>query len=416
MAGTGRARILVVGDDMRIFLAIVRAYGRAGRQVEAFPYGPSIALKSRYVSRVHEAPGFDTRQAAWKEALKALLARERFDLVVPCSDPAIIFLDSIRGAFPQQRLAIPPAEAMDVLFDKEQTKALARKLGIPVAPAADFTAADTADSLIAGFGLPLVLKPRRTFFADKEQAREIVEIAETREELEGLLKTIEDRSRYFAEGFFVGDGVGVSVLAKDGRILQAFQHRRLREGKGGASSFRISEAVDSALRAASEKICAETKHTGVCMFEYRHNPQSGQWILIETNARFWGSMGLPLAIGLDYPNWLYELMVNGVEHREQSYPVGVRSRNLLLDGLNLVRRLKGMSRSGIAPWLKDAGDFALQPVGWLTGRERSDSFVIDDLKPAFWEFTLVFKKLTGRFGVKPAQATVKNSLKAERNA
>ena len=393
MKSGGDGRVLVIGDDMRIFLSVARALGRAGRTVEAFPYGPSPALKSRYVSRIHAAPVFDEGQAVWNAALLDVLHRENFDLVIPCSDPAIIFLDSNRSSLEHQRLAIPPESAMAVFYDKQQTHDMCDRLGIPMAKSALLTTKDTVDDLITAYGVPLVLKPRRTFFAGKEQAREIVEIAEDRGQLEKLMATITDPSRYLVEQFFVGDGVGVSVLAQDGKILQAFQHRRLREGRGGASSYRISEQVDPALRSACMKVLDYTRHSGVCMFEFRKNPSTGRWILIETNARFWGSMALPLALGLDYPNRLFDMMVNGIAGTEMPYAVGIRSRNLMLDGLNLLRRIRALRRGGIGEWLVDVGDYALQPLRWLQGTERSDSFVADDLRPAWWEFTALAIKL-----------------------
>ena len=409
MKTTKTGRVLVVGDDMRIFLSNVRAFGRAGKTVEAFPYGPSPSLKSRFLSKVHTAPVFDTDQQGWRDALLGLLRRESFDMVVPCSDPAIIFLDSVSHLLAHQRLAIPAHEAMDIFYDKEETHRLCEGLGIPMAPSARLRPSDKASDLVARFSLPLVLKPRRTFFAEKDQAREVVEIADTESEVQRILGTITQHANYIIEGFFVGEGVGVSVLAKEGRILQSFQHRRLREGKGGASSFRVSEKVDPELREACAKVISRVNHTGVCMFEFRHNPQTGAWILIETNARFWGSMALPLALGLDYPNMLYELMVDGRVPEERPYMAGVRSRNLLLDGYNLLQRLRHIRTSTAAGWLGDAGDFALQPVRWLKGTERSDSFVADDLKPALWEFTLLAAKIAKVAKSRPAAIPLERS-------
>ncbi len=387
-------RVLVIGDDMRIFLTVVRALGRAGKTVDAFPYGPSPALKSRYIARIHEAPVFDLDQQGWRDRLIGLLRAEAFDIVIPCSDPAIACLDQNRSLLARQRLAIPPASAMDLFYDKEATHTFCEGLGVAMAPWSRLRPADSAESLVASFGLPLVLKPRRTFFADKDQAREVVEIVDDMPSLTALLSRIEDRARYLVEGFFPGEGVGVSVLADKGRVLQAFQHRRLREGKGGPSTFRISERLDPALRAATETMSAATGHTGVCMFEFRHNPDTGRWILIEINARFWGSMALPVSLGLDYPNRLYDLMVNGIATPEKPYAAGVLSRNLLLDGFNLLRRIPQLRVATFGGWLSDAGGFALQPLRWLSGRETSDSFVLDDLKPAFWEFTEIARKLS----------------------
>jgi carbamoylphosphate synthase large subunit len=122
---------------------------------------------------------------------------------------------------------------MDTFYDKAETHKLCEELGIPMAPSARLKASDTAGELIARFGLPLVLKPRRTFFAEKDQAREVVEIADTESDVQRILGTISQHAHYIVEGFFVGEGVGVSVLAKEGKILQDFQHRRLRKARAG---------------------------------------------------------------------------------------------------------------------------------------------------------------------------------------
>jgi predicted ATP-grasp superfamily ATP-dependent carboligase len=376
---------------MRIFLAVVRALGRSGKAVHAFPFSRHApALKSKYIARTHRVPEYETDRAGWQRTLMELLRDERFDLVVPCSDPAIAVLDENRGRLTHQNLAIPGTEAMATLFDKEETHRLCETLGIPDAPSARLNAADTAPSLIARFGLPLVLKPRRSFWADRGRSREDVEIVATESELAALLAAIEDRSRYLVESYFEGVGVGVSVLARDGAVVQAFQHRRLREGMGGCSSYRVSEPVDADLRQACEAICGHTRLTGVCMFEFRRNRNTGAWILLETNARFWGSMPLPLALGLDFPSLLYDLTVLNRNDRERAYAAGVRSRNFMLDGYNLIKRLRQRPGTGAAAWLLDVADFALQPIRWMTGRERSDSFVADDLAPALWEFVALF--------------------------
>jgi hypothetical protein len=48
-----------------------------------------------------------------------------------------------------------------------------------------------------------------------------------------------DPSETVIEQFFDGHGIGVSVLAGGGRLLQAFEHHRVRE-VAGASFYRCS--------------------------------------------------------------------------------------------------------------------------------------------------------------------------------
>jgi hypothetical protein len=43
--------------------------------------------------------------------------------------------------------------------------------------------------------------------------------------------------------------------------------------------------------------------------------------------------------------------------------------------------------------IADIGDYFTQPIRWLTGSERSDSFVLDDMAPGFWEFLTLPRRM-----------------------
>jgi predicted ATP-grasp superfamily ATP-dependent carboligase len=380
-------RVLVFGDDMRIFLAVVRSLGRSGKEVHVVPFNwHAPALTSRYIAQTHLVPRYSDDPEEWLRAVRDLLEKYSYDLVVPCCDDrSILAFDKHRDEFSGFRVAIPGSNAMDLLFDKAQTRALCIKLGIPVTSGAVLKAADTATALVARYGLPLVIKPARSYSLDRLDAWGKVFIPETANELERVLAQITDRERYLVEQYFHGAGVGVSVLAHEGQILNAFQHRRLREGWGGSSSHRISEPLDSSLLDACKKIIGFTALSGVCMFEFRFNLDTRCWILLETNARFWGSLPLPISLGVDFPRYLYDLLVHRQVHQQSSYRIGVMSRNVTLDALNLISDLKRCSRGQLGQWLGAATSFVTQPVRWMTGSERSDSFVLDDLRPAFSE-------------------------------
>jgi predicted ATP-grasp superfamily ATP-dependent carboligase len=387
---TSSNRVLVIGDDMRIFLAVARSLGRAGKEVHAVPFNwHSPALKSRYVSKVHHVPRYSEGAGAWLSALREILQQDTYDLVIPCCDRAILPLHEHSGAFANQRIAIPGPEAMALLFDKERTRQMCAELGISVARGERLPQESTAQELAGRFGLPLVIKPRRSYWMDQLDGSGKVWIVDTEEELERVLEKLKDRSRYLVEGYFPGVGIGVSVLAEKGKIQHAFQHRRLRQGRGGCSSYRRADPVDAGLLEACARICDWVNLTGVCMFEFRFNTSDQTWILLETNARFWGSMPLPVSLGVDFPRYLYDLLVHERRHPPVSYAVGIRSRNLMLDGLNLITAGRDLSFKEIGPWVANLADFLLQPARWFTGAERSDTFVSDDLAPAFWECALL---------------------------
>jgi predicted ATP-grasp superfamily ATP-dependent carboligase len=395
MNDRGLERVLVFGDDMRIFLAVVRSLGRAGKEVHAAPFNwQSPALNSKYISTVHRFPRYSEDPDAWRTAVADTLRSNSFKLVVPCCDPAILPLHVHRQDFSDFRIAIPNPSAMSLLFDKARTRQLCAELAIPVVAGSRLDASDTAQQLIDRYSLPLVIKAAQSYSIDRLDSAGKVWIVEDRSDLEKVLATLRDHGSHLVETFFQGAGVGVSVLAEDGKILHAFQHRRLREGRGGASSYRISEPINDELHKACEKICEHTGLTGVCMFEFRYNLNNREWVLLETNARFWGSCALPISLGVDFPRFLYDLLVHNTYHSPVQYAAGIRSRNLVLDGLNLVSSARYLHRNNFRTWFGDLGNFVTQPLRWLTGRERSDSFVSDDVRPALWECATLLKDVT----------------------
>ena len=143
------------------------------------------------------------------------------------------------------------------------------------------------------------------------------------------------------------------------------QHRRLRETIDGGSTYRETIAEIPALSDATAKLVERLDYTGVGMFEYRYDPATGDWVFLEINARFWGSLPLAIAAGANFPFALYDLLVHGRMDVDSNYEVGTRCRNLV----------------------KDFRDYRKQPGATfglgniLLGKDHLDFFARDDWRP-----------------------------------
>jgi predicted ATP-grasp superfamily ATP-dependent carboligase len=323
-------KVLVLGDDTRSFLAIVRSLGRQGITVHAAPANfRSPALRSRYIAAIHDLPPWMGDGARWLAAIEALLRATRFDLVIPCDETAMLPLQRHRAQLaPLARLAIADDREIAVLFDKHETRELARQAGVPVAAGRLLRPNDTAEGLIAELGTPVVLKPRKSYSLKTLAARGKVQVAGEIGKLQRLMSQSHPQETV-VEQFFPGQGLGVSVLASRGRILQAFEHHRVHE-TAGASYYRVSAPLTPDLAHACEAIMAALSYSGLAMFEFKRNLK-GDWVLLEVNARPWGSMPLPVALGVDFPYRWYRLLTAGEETPPVSYRSGVYGRNLLRD-------------------------------------------------------------------------------------
>lgn len=387
-------KVLVLGDDTRSFLATVRSLGRQGVAVHAAPANfRSPALLSRYIAAVRELPPWIDDGAEWLAAMQALLRQERYELVIPCNETTLLPLQHAQAQLaPLARLAIPDDPAIAVLFDKLATRTLAEEAGVPVARGRPLLATDTAELVLAELGSPVVVKPRHSYALAALATRGKAQVVTDGTTLARLMQD-SDPDETLLEAFFPGQGQGVSLLASRGRVLQAFEHHRVRE-RSGASFYRISAPLSPDLLRACEAIVARLAFTGVAMFEFKRS-ERGFWVLLEVNARPWGSMPLPLALGVDFPYRWYRLLVAGEERPPVAYRAGVYGRNLLPD---LRATLEEVATEPLQPLAKArlTASRALELLRGLTPRERHDVLVRDDPRPGLAELRIAAAEATQR--------------------
>jgi len=398
MSKSGKA--LVIGDDTRSFLATVRSLGRQGIEVHAAPFNMRApALSSRYLHKTHLLPYYLNGGADWLQAMRQLMLAEQFDIIIPCEERSLLPLYKHQHELPGNcALAIPGQQALEVFFDKLNTRQLATQLGVPIARGKPLLATDTAGSLLAVLRLPMVAKQRQSYSWPDLYVRTSVKIITTRSELDSYLdKQDKGSGSIFFEEMFPGRGLGVSVLCKHGVVLQAFEHHRAHE-LGGSSYYRKSAPLDAKRVAAVASMVAAVSYSGLAMFEFKLNEHTGEWILLEVNARPWGSLPLPVAVGADFPYLLYQTLVKDEPVTQRPYRTNVYGRNLVPDLWQLRAQLQELSSDRVrqvahlSNWLLEFGRV-------LIGREHQDVLVLDDMRPGWTELKLFFKEHFGnRFG------------------
>jgi len=306
--------VLVLDADQTATLAVVRSLGRRGVPVHvAAAVDDPLAACSRHARTRFRHPDPLTDEAGFIGWLRDRLGNGRYALVIPVTERTVVPLMRHRDALGPTPLALADTAALEQVLDKRRTFALAETLGIRVPRSVNVASLDELPAA-AALGYPVVVKPARSFGADAVQRVQLT-VAYARDAAE-LRRLAESALRYgpvILQEYFRGDGIGVELIAEHGEIRYAFQHRRLHEVPltGGGSSLRVSEAPTPALLQASAALMRALGWHGVAMVEFKHDPATGDYRLMEINGRFWGSLPLAVAAGADFPAMLHALMTQG---------------------------------------------------------------------------------------------------------
>lgn len=120
-----------------------------------------------------------------------------------------------------------------------------------------------------------------------------------------------------------GVGRGFFCIAKEGKIISYYMHQRIREIPiTGGSSTAAKSIFCAKMFNISKQIIEYLNWSGPLMIEYKYDETKQQYYLIELNPKFWGSLDLSYAVGLNFGKTLIEAYSNKVEEQiEKKYEV-----------------------------------------------------------------------------------------------
>jgi predicted ATP-grasp superfamily ATP-dependent carboligase len=300
--------VLVTDGECRSALAAVRSLARAGcRTIVAGSDPRAIAFNSKHCSKSVRVPDPLVDGGRYQEEILRTAAAEEVDFIFPMTEPSIYLLNPVRERFgPRTVLACPPEDTFNRIADKAALFRLAEKLGIPAPPTIYLEGpGDLADAKRKIRGYPVVVKPARSRIPTANGfLTASVAYAAGEADLERLYERRQAlRHPSLVQELIVGPGTGLFTLFDRDRSLALFAHRRLLEKPpaGGVSVVSESVALDPEMVGAAEKLLAAFAFSGVAMVEFKRDLRDGKAKLMEINGRFWGTLQLAIACGVDFP-------------------------------------------------------------------------------------------------------------------
>lgn len=303
-------RVLVTNADYANALAAVRSLGSRG--VEVICGSQRRRAQSFYSvycgkSLVYPSP---SQEAEFVQTMVRLAGSEKVDVLLPIGyDENVAMSKHADELSRMTRVPVAPWESMRVASDKSLTMKLADRLGVGIPRT--FGTPEEVDSF------PVVVKG--------VGGSGHVRYVNSREELAAARK-----AGAVIQEYIPGDGYGFFALFNKGSLRAFFMHRRLREYPvtGGAST--AAESVfDPELKAQGLKLLSALNWHGVAMAEFKKDSRDGRFKLMEINPKFWGSLDLAIASGVDFPYLTARMAFEGDIEPVTEYRTGVRFRWLL---------------------------------------------------------------------------------------
>ena len=322
--------VFITDGHWRKSLAAVRGLGIKGLRVTV---GESTCLAtaafSRYCHRRVVYPSPLRKPGEFVEFLYEVVSRNAYQLLLPMEEETLGLLCRHRSEFARKTyLPVVPYEKFEFARRKDKVLQLAEAKGIPVPRTWYIEEISQLDELKEKLPYPVVIKPRKgsgaagiaypanaqAFLADYLRVHRYAPFPLVQEQIP-----------------HEGPGYGASFLFDEGgRVKASFVHRRLREYPvtGGASTLRESVRRDD-VRDMALTLLKALDWFGVAMVEFKLDPRDGIPKLMEINPRFWGSLALAIACGVNFPYLIYRLSLGERFEPVEQYALGKKCRWLL---------------------------------------------------------------------------------------
>lgn len=319
--------VLVTDGHWRKTLAVVRSLGCKGIHVTV---GERTFLNtsffSKYCNRRIIYPSARRYPEQFIQFLLEELKRNHYDCLLPMEEETLLLLARHQSEISRYTyLLIPDPKKIEFVRDKRNVIQFAETQGIPV-PKTFYS--PPSPPWGGGESEGFVIKPRISSGSFG------IAYVKRKEDLIPLYQKVHAKYPFPLIQEWIPDGGGVfglsALLDEVSNVKAAFVHRKLRmyPVQGGPSTLREGVYHPQVMELGLS-LLKSLEWRGVAMVEFKLDPRDGIPKLMEINPRFWGSLQLAIASGVDFPYLILRMAKGENFEPVLHYTVGRRCRWLL---------------------------------------------------------------------------------------
>lgn len=313
--------VFVTDSGYKHTLGIVRSLGRKNLAVDvgSSSYDPQLSSFSKYCRNSFVYPDPKKDSDRFVHFFRRIWKMLGYELIIPVGYTATFFLSMNKKALDND-ITIPIADfsSLKTAANKRDSILLAKKIGVPT-PETIFLHRPSELDNIKNQNYPIVVKGviEGGFVQYAYSKQDLKKKFEELYRLQGVLPLVQE--------FVQGEGYGFFALFNYGKARAVFMHKRVRElyAMGGPSTCAVS-VYDSKLMDYGLRILKALMWHGVAMVEFKKDSKDGTFKLVEINPKFWGSLDLAIASGVDFPYLLYKMTIDGDVSPVFNYKQGVK--------------------------------------------------------------------------------------------
>jgi D-aspartate ligase len=354
-AGRAHPSAIVIGLDNMTGLQTSRILSRRGiRVVGIAANGRHPACRTNTYDRLVVAP---TDGDGLLSALERLEPSETGAVLFPCTDSSVRTLAHGAPRLRGFRTALPDADVVDQLMDKQRFAALVAAHGFPAPATRVVSDVEQAHRAASELRFPCVVKPAVKTPRWEAGGPKVRRFPDARSWIASAAELLDLDPELVVQEWLPGaDDCLYSCnvyVAADGTPCVAFVARKLRQWPPHLGTSSLGEAVDDErIRDLALQVVSTLPFVGLGYVEIKRDPTTGQDHVIEVNVgRPTGRSAIAEGGGVELLETMYRDLV------DEPLPAGRRQQDRPIKWMHVVRD------TGSALHYLRTGE--LTPIGWL---------------------------------------------------
>ncbi len=297
-----RRAVLVLDGDSPNALNVARALGLAGAwRVHVLRPGAVWRARidwSRHVAS-HRIARSGVATPGYIEEVVRAAERVGAEVIFPLSEGTALRCLEARERLEHVARLIPLAapDRFRCAIDKGSFSEFLSAHGLPQPRTVVHRSGAALPPIPPDFAFPAIMKPARG-----EYGRGITR-SETRAELDRALRGLGADASFVVQEFVEGTDFDCSIVARDGRLLAwTMQEETMPDGRAFAPAAVTRFVEDGPTLAMIERLVAALEWSGLAHIDMRRSRRTGEVLLLEVNARPWGSLLGSVEAGVNFPD------------------------------------------------------------------------------------------------------------------